>query len=833
MADQSPAAPAYPFRLVDAYIPSDYVLSLIPNIPAKTFTGTESLTFVKYADSEFADLFADKTIHISSVTQGDQALRYTHEDNRLRIFGDSLASGTVVISYVGSLDQKSFGWYWITDRCCSTHFEATHARAAFPCFDEPSFKATFKISITVPKDLTAISNMPAEAIWTEDAVKHFEFHRSPPMCTYLLAFAVGDFELVSGFTKRGVPIDVFALPGKKDLMLYPLDEAIKATEWYEDFFKVNYALPRLQLLAVPELQSGGMENFGLIIFREECLLGKAGVTSIFLLRWIAETVAHEIAHQWSGNAVSPKFWDSLWLNEGFASIMPCLVFADIHPDWKWWEEFQKSSFKTALLADDSDFTHPIHHAVESEGAIEGLFDDISYSKAACVIRMLMAKIGKNAFQRCLHEFFTEFLNKCADTTDLCTVFGRVLGVDMIPFFDAWTKQCNYPMVILEDDGTLHQKRFSQSGLYEDRHWPIPLVISYSKNDEVQEKMIELGAEPVKLDLDCDWLKLNKDCTSLCRVWQKGRFFTSLLAAIQAQKVSAGDKWALLVDYKALAQIGQISYVDVIKLVQNYGNETDPLVTSEVAMTLAGLVRLFEASRPKLEVFVRQVLVKILDGIGMEPRDGEPVAAKELRARLLGSLVFAAPDQRVIDYLVGLWEKFKTDRSAVDPDLVLVILRVAAKFGNAFDVILDLSRNDPNPEVKSQAGLALGYSPVDKLDQVLEIGLNAQLQDVVWYLAGVAVNPDAGTKMWDFLLANWARIEDMFKTMSFNIPSLIEHGAGTLDSEEQVLHMLEFFRQHPLDIAERPVKQAAEAVRNKIAIKKRDGQAIADFLASLD
>jgi puromycin-sensitive aminopeptidase len=818
---------------VDAFIPSDYVLSLTPDIPAKTFSGTESLTFVKFGDSEFADLFADNTIRISSVTQGYRSLRYTHESNRLRIFGDSLTSATVVISYVGSLDQQSLGWYWINDRCCSTQFEATHARAAFPCFDEPSFKATFKISITVPSDLTALSNMPAEAIWTEGAVKHFDFHRTPPMCTYLLAFAVGDFEVVNGFTKRGLPIDVFALPGKCDLMRYSLDEAIKATEWYEDFFKVNYALPRLQLLAVPELQLGGMENFGLIIFRERCLLGKAGVTSTSLLRWIAETVAHEIAHQWSGNAVSPKFWDSLWLNEGFASIMPYLAFADIHPDWKWWEDFQKSSFKTALLADDSDFTHPIHHAVESEGAIEGLFDDISYSKAACVIRMLMAKVGIDAFQRCLHEFFTEFMNKCADTTDLCAVFGRVLGVDMIPFFDAWTKQCNYPMVILEDDGTLHQKRFSQSGLYEDRQWPIPLVISYGKNDEVQEKTIELGAEPVKLDLDCDWLKLNKDCTSLCRVWQKGRFFTSLLAAIQAQKVSAGDKWALLVDYKALAQIGQISYVDVIKLVQNYSNETDPLVTSEVAVTLVGLVELFKTSRPKLEVFARQVLSKILDGIGMEPRSDEPTDVKALRRQLLGSLAFTAPDQRVIEYLVGLWDKFTTDRSAVDLDLVLVVLRAAAKFGNAFDIILDLSRNDPNPEVKSHAAMALGSSPVDKLDQVLDIGLNAQRQDVVRYLLGVAVNPDSGTKMWDFLLANWARFEDMFKTMAFVIPSLIDYGAGTLDSEEQVLHMLEFFRQHPVEIAERPVKQAAEAVRNKIARRKRDGQAVADFLASLD
>jgi aminopeptidase N len=220
----------------------------------------------------------------------------------------------------------------------------------------------------------------------------------------LLAFAIGAFDFLGGTTRRGLPIDIYALPGKNHLMPFGLQEAINVVDWYENYFNFQYPLPRLQLLSVPSFNPGGMENFGLIIFRDECLLAEPGVTSMRRIRSVARMIAHQIAHQWCGNMVSPKFWDWLWLNEGFATVLPCLAFEELHPDWRFWDEFQQIEFKAALVADDVATSHPIQQTVENGGQIEDLFDPISYSKSGCMIRMLFEKLSRDNFRKGMNAY---------------------------------------------------------------------------------------------------------------------------------------------------------------------------------------------------------------------------------------------------------------------------------------------------------------------------------------------------------------------------------------------------------------------------------------------
>jgi aminopeptidase N len=245
-------------------------------------------------------------------------------------------------------------------------------------------------------------------------------------------------------------------------------------------------------------------------------------------------------------------------------VLPYLCFADTHPDWEYWNEFQQTEYRTALLADDLESSHSIQQKVERDGEIEGLFDGISYSKAGCMVRMLLTKLGVDAFRRGMHAFFTEFLHKTADTADLCGSLSRALGVDLEPFFTAWTTRNNYPIVILEDDGTLLQKHFTRGAILDDRWWPLPIVVAYGKGGKVSEHVLELGEEPIKLSIDCDWLKVNRDCRSFCRVWQKGRYFTALLTAVRERQVASADRWAVLVDYRALSQVGLVSSADLRK-----------------------------------------------------------------------------------------------------------------------------------------------------------------------------------------------------------------------------------------------------------------------------
>jgi tricorn protease interacting factor F2/3 len=254
---------------------------------------------------------------------------FTHNKDDSKLIIEDNDFGFIQIEYVGSLNQSNNGCYYIHDTLASTQFESTSARKAFPCFDEPSIKSVFNISIKT--HLTSLSNMPLQTTISESDETIYQFDPTPPMCTYLVALAVGNFTDLSRYSNLGVFINVIAEKGKECLLEFALNESIKALEFLEDFYGVNYDLPHLQLLAVPSFQAGAMENYGLLIFREIYLLGTLdnGIQTLFR---ISEVIAHEIVHQWAGDLVSPEWWDNIWLNEGFATFLSCFVLNRAHPE---------------------------------------------------------------------------------------------------------------------------------------------------------------------------------------------------------------------------------------------------------------------------------------------------------------------------------------------------------------------------------------------------------------------------------------------------------------------------------------------------------------------
>ena len=364
------------FRLSQDIVPIHYDASFEPTIPKKIYQGQVIITFEERKSSDHAELFADSSIKIHSITQNGSDIKFTHEDNRVNIYGSSLSSSPVTILFDGSLDHFTMGWYYVNDQCCSSQFESSYARLLMPCFDEPCIKSTFHISITAPKPLIALSNMPAESIITDpsNTKRKFTFATTPKMSCYLLALIIGEFDIKTGYTKRGLPVDVYAPAGKSEFMDVPLREGIYGIEWLENFLQVDFPLPRLQMAAVPEFQYGAMENFGLLIFREKCFLAKEGKTSFRVLFNAAITVIHEIVHQWAGDSTSPKWWDSVWLNEGFASLMPYIILNESNPEWEMFSTFHLRQTEHALIADAVTSSHPICCPANSPQEIEALFD---------------------------------------------------------------------------------------------------------------------------------------------------------------------------------------------------------------------------------------------------------------------------------------------------------------------------------------------------------------------------------------------------------------------------------------------------------------------------
>jgi hypothetical protein len=247
------------------------------------------------------------------------------------------------------------------------------------------------------------------------------------------------------------------------------------------------------------------------------------------------------------------------------------------------------------------------------------------------------------------------------------------------------------------------------------------------------------------------------------------------------------------------------------------------VLGEINGALISLAYLFVDSRDRIAGVARTFAGGALARLGWEARPGEPANVKSLRSSLLATLALLVGDPEAIAFLGRLWEGFRADRSSLDPNLIAVTFRAAARHSGAFDELVALARDAERPDVKSTASIALGYAPEDKWDEVLRIGINAPLQDVVWYLIGVAINPLSGRKLWDFLKENWARLDEMFGTMSFNIPQLIEHGTAALRTEEGALEVEQFFKEHPTDIALQPAQEAVETIRNRAAVLARDAQ----------
>jgi aminopeptidase N len=281
----------------------------------------------------------------------------------------------------------------------STQFESCDARRAFPCFDEPNLKATFDFQIEFPEDQVALSNMPEKAVKKgKDGFKIVSFERTPIMSTYLLAWAVGDFEYVEDFTKRTydgkhLPVRVYTTKGLKGQAQFALDHAPQIIDYFSEIFQIDYPLPKCDLLAVHEFSHGAMENWGLITYRTTAVLFDEKASDIKYKNRVAYVVAHELAHQWFGDLVTMDWWNELWLNEGFATWVGWLATDHIHPDWHVWPQFVSDGMQTAFTLDSLRSSHPIEVPVKDGLDVDQVFDHISYFKGSSVIRMLANHLG--------------------------------------------------------------------------------------------------------------------------------------------------------------------------------------------------------------------------------------------------------------------------------------------------------------------------------------------------------------------------------------------------------------------------------------------------------
>ncbi|KAJ3219009.1 hypothetical protein HDU67_002999 [Dinochytrium kinnereticum] len=470
-------------RLPKHILPHSYKLSLNADVPQFSFDGNVDMTLNITGPTRIV-VFHSVALTIGNVTiwKGKSSVKpaviKSSEKNEytVLVFSRPLRAGTwnLKASFSGALTDSLRGFYiskvsevdGISQYIASTQFQPTDARRAFPCLDEPGFKSSFQINITVPPAYSALSNMPEVQRVKSASRTTFVFEETPRISTYLIAYVVSNFAYVEGVSKRGIKVRVYTRPGKKNLGEYALKTAVKLLDFFEATYRVNYPLPKLDLIAIPDFAAGAMENWGLITYRETALLFDEKLSSADNKQRVATVIAHEMAHQWFGNLVTMEWWGDLWLNEGFASFMEYKGVDSLEPSWRMQDQFLNLDYLKALSADSSKYTHSIASEVADPEEIEEIFDDITYAKGASVLRMLEGWIGIVANKTYFFDRISEYLTANAFSNANTSVLWNALdksSLNIGKIMNSWTSQPGYPVLFVEKEGgrySIHQQKFS-------------------------------------------------------------------------------------------------------------------------------------------------------------------------------------------------------------------------------------------------------------------------------------------------------------------------------------------------------------------------------------
>lgn len=831
--------------------PKKYRITVAPNLQDFTFWGEETVDLeLRQPAAEIVLNAAELEIVEAYLVRDGKTIRpeRIEVDEKAETLGLGFSSpipageAALHLRFNGQLNDRLRGFYRSEYTApdgskrilATTQFEAADARRAFPCWDEPAFKARFRISAVIPAELTAISNMPAvrEAPHPSGG-KIVEFEESPIMSTYLLALMVGEFEMIEDHAGETL-VRVWTTPGKKEQGRFALDVARRLLPFYESYFGIPYPLPKLDLIAIPDFAAGAMENWGAITYREVALLVDPAHSSVATKQRVAVTIAHEIAHMWFGNLVTMQWWNDLWLNEGFASWIEYKAVDHLFPEWEMWNQFLTSDLAPALSLDGLKNSHPIEAEIKSPDQINEMFDAISYSKGASVIRMLEQYLGAETFRQGLARYLARHSYGNARTDDLWTALEEVSGRSVKAIMDTWTKQAGYPFLTVEEKRVenghpllaLTQRRFlydrDPTKESEDPSlWKVPVGMRSAAAPEPFFALLEARQEilrlPEKAKLE-PWLILNAGRTGAYRVNYSPEMWSRFPPAIQSRELPVAERLGLEADAFALTRAGLMPAAQFLSFIQAYRNEREYPIWSDLVANLGWIYNRI-AGEPYVEqfrAFVRDLLRPIASLLGWERKPEEPHLDALLRGVVLQEIGYHG-EKNILEEARGRFERFVANSEAVHPDIRSVVLNLAAHGGDggAYEALREIERRTTLQEEKIRALVALTFFTDPRLlYRALELSLSAEVrsQDTIRIVSGVAANPAGRDLAWEFFKANWQEFDRRYGKGGFLIMRLIESVTSHFASAEKEGEVEAFFRSHPVPSAARTIQQSLERIR---------------------
>jgi puromycin-sensitive aminopeptidase len=832
------------YRLPRTVIPSHYALALTPDLAGATFGGHVVIDIdVAEAISEIVLNTAELTLH-AAVLLNDVGLRLeataeSDEDaeRTMLTVASNLEPGPwkLEISFDGILNDDLRGFYRsvYTDpdgnekTIATTQFEATEARRAFPCWDEPDLKATFGVTLVVDDGLTTISN--GAEIGREpagDGRVAVRFADTMKMSTYLVAFIVGELGVTDTVDVDGIPLRIAFPPGKGHLTDFALDIAAFSLRYYAEYYDIPYPGGKMDKIAIPDFAWGAMENLGAVTYRETALLVDVHKATQNEMMRVAEVIAHEIAHMWFGDLVTMKWWNGIWLNEAFATFAAMKCVDAYRPDWKVWLTFSADRVHS-METDALEATRPIEFPVASPEEANAMFDSLTYEKGASILRMLEQYLGEEAFRLGVSNYLKENAYGNTGGEDLWSALEEASGEPVMEIMDTWIFQGGFPRLRVEGEPgtyTLTQEQFRYLG-DGDQQWKLPVLLRSSEGDQ----RLLLSEESATIDAGDD-LVVNAGGDGFYRV----AYSPELRAGIRRRlsSLTGEERYATVSDAWADVLKGGADAADYLTLVGELGEENEVDVWQRILGGLGELDRIASSDvRPALQGFVRDLVSDKADKMGWSPDEGEDDRNRKLRGALIAALGNLGDDRATQRQARLVHEEVRLGEGAVDPEVAEAALSIVAANGDIddFERFLTISDESDTPQEVVKYLRAAAVVPdragSEKLFRMVLDG-DIRRQDAFWVIAIMFGHRENGPRVWELMKENWDDLLDRMPPAT---------GRRILDllpnrSEPEIAEDIEaWLADHPIKGGEKYADQQIELLKVRVGLREREATRLGDAL----
>jgi puromycin-sensitive aminopeptidase len=841
-----------PYRLPRTVLPSRYDLRLEPDLDSAAFRGQVVITMnvcepVTEAVLNAVELdIQEAVLHMDNISRPARVTLVEDSERCHLAFDQPLPVGTVRLEmrFTGTLNDKLRGFYrsrtkdeagreqWLA----ATQLEATDARRAFPCWDEPAFKAVFASTLVIPHDLQAISNTAVIEERREGDRKVVRFADTMPMSTYLVAFVVGRLEVTEPIMVGKTPLRVWSVPGKGKLAAFGQRIGAFSLGFFEDYYRRAYPSDKLDLIAIPDFAAGAMENLGAITFRETALLVDEATATHAEKERVADVVAHENAHMWFGDLVTMEWWNGLWLNEAFATFMEMLAVDAFKPEWQRWTTFGVSR-SAALSVDGLHSTRPIEYPVAAPRDADAMFDVLTYEKGASVLRMLEQYIGPEVFRAGVCAYLDRHAYGNTQTGDLWQALAEASGLPIPEIMDGWVFRPGYPLLTARLEAgelVIAQQRFSYLPEEPGTHamqprWQVPVQVRLGAAAGAPVERVLLTEQQTRIALPAgvDTVVLNEGGHGFYRA----RYDPPLLAALlgRLEQLAAIERFNLVNDAWAAVLAGLVPLVEYLQLTVRFRGERDRNVWSVLLGSLHALNRIIEATdRPHLQALVRDRLGPAIAELGWQPRGEENELTQQLRGDLLRAAGTLGNDPAV---QARAEELFSAAEPGVDANVFAAVVATLAHSGDAarYADLFQRFRAARTPQEEQRFLMALAaFRPEPLVAQTLARCLNGEVrtQDAPFLLRALFHNVEARGQVWQFFQDNW---EAMQKSYPVTAIRRMCEGITTLATPAWEAEVRAFFQSRNIQLGGKTLEQYLEHLHIAVRLRQREGAALSAYL----